>query len=93
MTIKVTKISKNKFKVVIKRNVVTTHTVSVSDSIHRNFTKGRISKEQFVKKSFLFLLQREPNTSILSDFDIEVIEKYFPEYKNIGEIGWIDVVG
>jgi len=30
---------------------------------------------------FKFLLEREPNTSILSEFDITVIKRYFPEYE------------
>ena len=93
MSIEITKISKNKFKVLVKRNIITTHVVGVSDKIHYEFTEGKITKEQFVKKSFLFLLQREPNTSILSNFDIEVIERYFPEYRSIGDLGWIDVTG
>lgn len=34
-----------------------------------------------VKRSFEFLLEREPETSILKEFDLEVISKYFPEYE------------
>ena len=30
---------------------------------------------------FRFLLEREPNTSILTAFDLPVIERYFPEYE------------
>ncbi len=43
-------------------------------------TKNKILKEELLKFSFNFLLEREPNTSILSKFDIIVISKYFPEY-------------
>ena len=32
--------------------------------------------------SFKFLLERENNTSILSNFNLEIIQNYFPEYKN-----------
>jgi hypothetical protein len=35
-----------------------------------------------VVKSFEFLLEREPNTSILRSFDLSVISQYFPEYEN-----------
>ena len=45
-----------------------------------NLTKNRISKEELLNFSFNFLLEREPNTSILSKFEITVISKYFPEY-------------
>jgi hypothetical protein len=34
-----------------------------------------------VEKSFNFLLERESNTSILRRFDLQIIERYFPEYK------------
>jgi hypothetical protein len=34
-----------------------------------------------VEKSFEFLLDREPNTSILRTFDLPVIQRYFPEYE------------
>lgn len=33
------------------------------------------------RESFRFLLEREPNTSILSSFDLPVIGRYFPEYE------------
>lgn len=36
--------------------------------------------EALLKRSFEFLLAREPNTSILRNFELPVIEHYFPEY-------------
>jgi hypothetical protein len=33
-----------------------------------------------VRESFAFLLEREPNTSILGEFSLDVISRYFPEY-------------
>jgi hypothetical protein len=41
------------------------------------------SKELLVEKSFEFLLEREPKESILSEFGIMVIAKYFPEYPDV----------
>ena len=32
------------------------------------------------KRSFEFLLAREANTSIMREFDLSTIERYFPEY-------------
>jgi hypothetical protein len=32
-------------------------------------------------ESFRFLLEREPNTSILPSFDLPLIGGYFPEYE------------
>jgi hypothetical protein len=37
--------------------------------------------EQLVRASFAFLLEREPVTSILRNFDLAVIENYFPEWR------------
>jgi len=36
---------------------------------------------RLIEESFRFLLEREPNTSILSTFDLPVIGRYFPEYE------------
>jgi hypothetical protein len=38
-----------------------------------------------LEKSFEFLLARELNTSILSQFKIEVVSQYFPNY--VGAVG------
>lgn len=38
-----------------------------------------------VEASFAFLLEREPKESILREFDLTVIGRYFPEYEQ--EIG------
>jgi hypothetical protein len=35
-----------------------------------------------VRASFEFLLEREPATSIMSSFSLDVISTYFPEYKS-----------
>lgn len=37
-------------------------------------------EEDLVRESFIFLLEREPPTSILSRFGLGVIGQYFPEY-------------
>jgi hypothetical protein len=42
--------------------------------------------EDLVHASFRFLLDREPKESILREFDLAVIARYFPEYNSkIGE--------
>jgi hypothetical protein len=35
-----------------------------------------------VRASFEFLLEREPATSIMSSFSLDVISTYFPEYRS-----------
>ena len=45
-------------------------------------TDNNVTKKQLLEFSFNFLLDREPNTSILTSFDIDVISKYFPNYRD-----------
>ena len=80
MTISVTAKSQDTFEVVVTTQSTTTHSITVTDAIHTKLTNGKISKETLLEKSFEFLLEREPNTSILSKFKIEVISQYFPDY-------------
>jgi hypothetical protein len=40
-----------------------------------------LGPEDFVKKSFEFLLMREDKDSILKEFNIKQIREYFPEYE------------
>ena len=35
-----------------------------------------------MRASFLFLLDREPATSVLAEFSLDLIPRYFPEYRN-----------
>ena len=80
MTISVTAKGQDTFEVVVTTQSTTTHSVTISDAIHTQLTNGKIAKETLLEKSFEFLLEREPNTSILSQFKIEVISQYFPDY-------------
>ena len=36
--------------------------------------------ERLIRETFAFLLEREPRSSILSRFDLTVVERYFPQY-------------
>jgi hypothetical protein len=56
------------------------HLVKVSKSAHEKLTGGGIPPEELVRRTFEFLLAREPRESILRDFEIEVVERYFPEF-------------
>ena len=80
MTISITSKDQDTFSVTVTGGSSTTHTVTISDQIHSKLTGGEISKETLLEKSFEFLLQREPNTSILAKFKLEVISQYFPDY-------------
>ena len=80
MTISITAKDQDTFSVTVTGSSTTTHTVTISDQVHTKLTDGKISKETLLEKSFEFLLQREPNTSILAKFKLEVISQYFPDY-------------
>jgi len=60
----------------------THHTVSVSQADLARWGRGDRAEdvEDLVRRSFDFLLEREPATSILRRFDLAVIQRYFPEY-------------
>ena len=45
------------------------------------FGGGKADAKQLLEASFRFLLEREPNTSILLRFKLGVINNYFPEYE------------
>ncbi len=61
----------------------TTHTVTVDPDYYQKLTGNSVSIEELVEKSFKFLLERESNTSIFGKFNLEVINRYFPEYENV----------
>ena len=81
-SIKITEIEKDKFLVEVSDNVKTSHNVVISDKVYKQLTNGVISKSELLEKSFEFLLDREPNTSILTNFEIQLISNYFSDYKN-----------
>jgi hypothetical protein len=62
--------------------VGTSHLVSVPSGFGPDLGLGAISGEDLVRASFLFLLDREPATSILAEFSLDLIPRYFPEYRN-----------
>lgn len=70
------------FQVEIEENgSKTSHLVKVSKDYFANFSDRFSLPQDLVKKSFKFLLEREPKESILKEFDISVIKNYFPEYE------------
>ena len=74
-------IDSTNFEVIVEGNTTTTHRVTVTHSYYQKLTKNRVTPEMLVETSFKFLLERESNTSILSRFDLPIIERYFPEYE------------
>lgn len=78
---KIEKLTKDVFRITVSDIVATQHEVTVTDRAYYHLTGGRTTKEELLEFSFKFLLNREPNTSILNKFDITLISLYFPEYE------------
>jgi hypothetical protein len=80
--IKVKRKTEQEFTVTIEdKSSTSEHAVMLDDSYYQHLTGGNISQEEVIKKSFEFLLERESKESILSEFNLRVIEHYFPEFE------------
>ena len=82
MSVSIKKLSDDVFEVTVAKTSTTTHTVTVTDQSLSDLSESNVTKTQLLEFSFRFLLEREPNTSILSSFDINVISRYFSDYKD-----------
>ena len=64
--------------VTVRGEHTTTHRVRVTSAEHERYGAGDVA--DLVRRSFAFMLAREPNTSILREFSLGTIERYFAEY-------------
>ena len=71
--------------VTVRDGSETHHRVRVSRADLARLAPGASDPVNLVEASFAFLLEREPQESILREFDLTVIARYFPEYER--EIG------
>jgi len=76
--IKVEKKNQQEFTVKVEEKE---YNVDLDDEYWQDLTGGKITKEELIKKSFKFLLEREPKESILSRFNLRIINQYFPEFE------------
>jgi hypothetical protein len=67
---------------VVDDGSTTHHAVEVSTAELERWGRGR-SAEDLVRESFRFLLDREPKESILREFKLSVISRYFPDYERV----------
>lgn len=79
--IQVQRIDDTTFDVSVTDASETRHRVTVAPEYYQQLTDGRVPVETLLEKSFEFLLEREPNSAILPQFDLPLIEQYFPEYE------------
>jgi len=63
------------------------HEVLLDEQDYLRLKKPVETPEQLLERSFQFLLEREPNTSILSEFNLMLINTYFPEYEQVMKNG------
>ena len=89
MDITVKKLDATTFEVIVAGRATTTHTVTLDAAYHQKLSGGKLSAEELIRRSFEFLLEREPNTSILRGFDLPLIGTYFPEYERTAR-GWAE---
>ncbi len=78
--IKVTSIGTREFEVVVGEGG-STHRVTVPEDLVVELRLPEDDLEGVVRESFEFLLEREPASSIMPEFSLDVIPNYFPEYK------------
>jgi hypothetical protein len=67
---------------ILEQDGETTHQVSLKKEDYTKLTGGKTEPAELVRRSFEFLLKREPKESILTRFDLSVIGRYFPEYEH-----------
>ena len=80
--IEIEKKNQNEFVVLVQeKETHSQHLVTLDDAYHQFLTQGKIPKEDLIRKSFQFLLEREAKESILRSFNLQMIKRYFPEYE------------
>jgi hypothetical protein len=59
----------------------TQHEVTMAQITYEALTGSQVSPESCIGAAFEFLLEREPQESILTSFDITTISTYYPEFE------------
>lgn len=59
---------------------VTGHKIRLSGQFLDDLLLTGVDEERIVRETFEFLLEREPATSILPEFSLEDVSRYFPEF-------------
>lgn len=67
---------------VTEGNETTSHKVIVPPALLDGWGLEVAHGEDVVRESFAFLMEREPATSILPEFSLAIISRYYPEYKD-----------
>ncbi|PLX25923.1 hypothetical protein C0580_01000 [Candidatus Parcubacteria bacterium] len=76
-----TEAGKYLFVVEVGNKDKTSHRVSLERDYWQELTQKTLTPGQLILSSFMFLLEREPKESILREFDLKDINKYFSDYE------------
>lgn len=79
--ISVNMVDANVYEVCVEADQETVHRVHMSQEFYRELCGAAVTHEYVLVTAFRFLLEREPNTAILREFDLPVIGNYFPEFE------------
>ena len=66
------------FEVVLNDNK---YKVKCTGEYYQKLTRGRSTAAELIRASFKFLLEHEDVSAIQSDFELPVIEQYFPGFE------------
>jgi hypothetical protein len=81
--IRITPAGSHEFGVeVTEGDETTAHRVIVPKSLLDEWGLEDSDSEAVVRESFAFLMEREPASSILPEFSLAIILRYFPEYRD-----------
>jgi hypothetical protein len=65
---------------VTEGNEVTGHKVRLPPAFLDDLLLTEVDEELIVRETIDFLLEREPATSILAEFSLDDVSRYFPEF-------------
>lgn len=65
---------------VAEGDTTTSHRVAVPDTLLDDLGLNGVDPELVVRETIGFLLEREPATSIMSEFSLDQVPRFFPEY-------------
>ena len=81
-TISVESLAENEFRVTVSDGSThSSHRVTVQPNDYQRIAGSKITDAELVKMSFAFLLEHESKESILPQFDLMVITRYFPSFE------------
>jgi hypothetical protein len=77
----ITEVERGAFHVeVVEGSETTSHRVVLEDDFLDEAGLDAVEREVVVRETFAFLLEREPATAIMSEFGLDTVARFFPEY-------------